>query len=119
MMSTRFRPVALVSLLVTSVASCASDGPSNAPAPECTGGKSEYNVPVLHPTATETPDLAMHYFVDHYTSKARQGQDTKDTPEGVLYPRGGALGGSTAINAMITVAPQNSDWNYIAQLTGD
>jgi choline dehydrogenase len=180
MMSTRFRPVALVSLLVTSVASCESDGPSKDPTTDCTdgkcdgtghsveqdpfkdvgdiatreweyivigsgagggplaanlarqghsvllleagaetGGKTEYNVPVLHPTATETPDLAMHYFVDHYSSKARQGQDTKDTPEGVLYPRGGALGGSTAINAMITVAPQNSDWNHIAQLTGD
>ncbi len=84
-----------------------------------TGGKTEYNVPVLHPTATETPDLAWHYFVDHYTSKDRQAQDTKDTPEGVLYPRGGALGGSTAVNAMITVAPKNSDWDQIAQLTGD
>jgi len=84
-----------------------------------TGGKTEYNVPVLHPTATETPDLAWHYYVDHYGSKARQAGDTKDTPEGVLYPRGGALGGSTAVNAMITVAPKNSDWDQIAQLTGD
>jgi len=84
-----------------------------------TGGKTEYNVPVLHPSATETPDLAWHYFVDHYGSKARQGQDSKDTPEGVLYPRGGALGGSTAVNAMITVAPKNSDWDQIAALTGD
>jgi choline dehydrogenase len=83
------------------------------------GGKTEYAVPVLHPTATETPDLAWHYFVDHYGSKARQAQDTKDTPEGILYPRGGALGGSTAVNAMITVAPKNSDWDQIATLTGD
>src|SRR5262245_21456723 len=30
-----------------------------------TGGKTEYNVPVLHPQSTETPDLAWHYFVDH------------------------------------------------------
>jgi choline dehydrogenase len=84
-----------------------------------TGGKTEYNVPVLHPTATETPDLAWHYFVDHYASKDRQAQDTKDTPKGILYPRGGALGGSTAVNAMITVAPKNSDWDQIATLTGD
>jgi choline dehydrogenase len=83
------------------------------------GGKTEYTVPVLHPTATETPDLAWHYYVDHYASKDRQGQDTKDTPEGILYPRGGALGGSTAVNAMITVAPKNSDWDQIASLTGD
>src|SRR5262252_7640375 len=38
-----------------------------------TGGKTEYSVPVLHPTATETPDLAWHYFVNHYGSKDRQG----------------------------------------------
>ncbi len=84
-----------------------------------TGGKTESVVPVLHPTATETPDLAWWYFVDHYTSKARQAKDSKDTPEGVLYPRGGALGGSTAVNAMITVLPPNRDWDDIAALTGD
>ena len=82
-----------------------------------TGGKTEYQVPVLHPTATETPDLAFWYFVDHYTGGARG--DSKATPEGILYPRGGTLGGSTAVNAMITVAPKNSDWNQIATLTGD
>ncbi len=82
-----------------------------------TGGKTEYQVPVLHPTATETPDLAFWYFVDHYTGSNRG--DSKATPEGILYPRGGALGGSTAVNAMITVAPNNSDWNKIATLTGD
>jgi choline dehydrogenase-like flavoprotein len=84
-----------------------------------TGGKTEYMVPVLHPTATETPDLAWWYFVNHYSDPARAQQDTKITPEGILYPRGGALGGSTAVNAMITVAPKNSDWDGIAQLTGD
>ena len=38
---------------------------------------------------------------------------------GVWYPRAGTLGGCTAHNAMITVLPQDSDWNYIAQITGD
>jgi len=84
-----------------------------------TGGKTEYSVPVLHPTATETPDLAWWYFVDHYSDPNRAQQDTKITPEGILYPRGGHLGGSTAVNAMITVAPKNSDWDGIASLTGD
>src|SRR5262245_27748417 len=84
-----------------------------------TGGKTEYNVPVLHPTATETPDLAWHYFADHYPTKDRPQPDSTYTPEGILYPRGGALGGSTAVNAMITVAPKNSDWDQIAALTGD
>jgi choline dehydrogenase len=36
-----------------------------------------------------------------------------------LYPRGGALGGSTAVNAMITVLPPNRDWDDIATLTQD
>jgi len=84
-----------------------------------TGGKTEYQVPVLHPTATETPDLAWWYFVQHYADPARAAQDTKYTDDGILYPRGGALGGSTAINAMITVAPPNSDWDAIAADTGD
>ena len=84
-----------------------------------TGGKTEYQVPVLHPTATETPDLAWWYFVEHYGDRARAAKDSKYTPEGVLYPRGGHLGGSTAVNAMITVAPKNSDWDHIATLTGD
>ena len=38
---------------------------------------------------------------------------------GVLYPRASALGGCTAHNAMIFMAPHNSDWNAIAELTGD
>jgi choline dehydrogenase len=84
-----------------------------------TGGKTEYQVPVLHPTATETPDLAWWYFVKHYNDQRRSEEDSKWTDEGILYPRGGALGGSTAVNAMITVAPQNSDWDGIATLTGD
>ncbi len=84
-----------------------------------TGGKTESQVPAFHPTATETPDLAWWYFVDHYSDKKRAQQDTKITPDGILYPRGGTLGGSTAVNALITVAPKNSDWDGIASLTGD
>lgn len=84
-----------------------------------TGGKTESMVPAVHPTATETPDLAWWYFVDHYASRDRQQQDSKITPDGILYPRGGTLGGSTAVNALITVAPKNSDWDGIADLTGD
>jgi choline dehydrogenase len=84
-----------------------------------TGGKTEQKVPAFHPTATETPDLAWWYFVDHYRDASRQQQDSKITDEGILYPRGGTLGGSTSVNAMITVAPKNSDWDGIASLTGD
>ena len=84
-----------------------------------TGGKTEYQLPAIHPIATEEPGLAWHYFVDHYSDQTRAAQDSKYTAEGILYPRGGALGGSTAVNAMITVLPPNRDWNDIADLTGD
>lgn len=39
--------------------------------------------------------------------------------KGVLYPRGSTLGGSTAISALVTVYPHNSDWDDLAELTGD
>ena len=39
--------------------------------------------------------------------------------DGVLYPRAGTLGGCTAHNAMILVCPHDSDWNQLADLTGD
>ncbi|KAI7775742.1 hypothetical protein LA080_006423 [Diaporthe eres] len=38
---------------------------------------------------------------------------------GVYYPRGATVGGSSMINAMVTYLPPDSDWNYIANLTGD
>jgi choline dehydrogenase len=39
--------------------------------------------------------------------------------DGILYPRAGTLGGCTAHNAMILIYPHNSDWDHIAQITGD
>ena len=37
----------------------------------------------------------------------------------MLYPRAATLGGCTAHNAMIYMPPHDSDWNHIAELTGD
>ncbi|MGE0872071.1 MAG: GMC family oxidoreductase [Kofleriaceae bacterium] len=84
-----------------------------------TGGKTESVVPGFHAYAAEDPDLAWWFFVEHYSTPARQATDPKRTPEGILYPRGGGLGGSTAVNALISVAPKNSDWDFIANATGD
>jgi choline dehydrogenase len=86
-------------------------------------GRFMYEVPIFHGLSTEYPACAWDYFVRHYTSDAQQAKDSKavkiDGADRIWYPRAGTLGGCTAHNAMITVVPQDDDWNYIAQLTGD
>ncbi|KAK4223243.1 putative GMC oxidoreductase [Podospora fimiseda] len=41
------------------------------------------------------------------------------TPVGVYYPRGATLGGSSIINAGVTVLPSKETWDSIGRLTGD
>jgi choline dehydrogenase-like flavoprotein len=84
-------------------------------------GRYMYEVPIFHGLSTEYKDCAWNYFVRHYSNDAQQRLDSKfvAAEDGVWYPRAGTLGGCTAHNAMITVLPQDSDWNYIAQITGD
>jgi choline dehydrogenase len=87
------------------------------------GGETEnahYSVPAFHPLSTEDQDLQWNYFIRHYANDTRQNNDTKRDKNGnIWYPRAGTLGGCTAHNAMITVYPHESDWDRIAQLTGD
>ncbi|MFN3197688.1 MAG: GMC family oxidoreductase [Bradymonadia bacterium] len=84
------------------------------------GGKLQYQIPAWQGVATEDPDLSLAYFVEHYADPDQAARDTKRVDgKGVLYPRGGTLGGSTAVNAMITVYPHDSDWQYISELMGD
>ena len=80
-----------------------------------------YDVPAFHPFATEDAAMRWDFFVRHYTDNQVQELDPKYSAEyeGVLYPRAGTLGGCTAHNAMILVCPSNSDWDQIADLTGD
>jgi choline dehydrogenase len=80
-----------------------------------------YDVPAFHPFATENPAMRWDFFVRHYADTVRQARDPKFVREqnGVWYPRAGTLGGCTAHNAMILVYPSNSDWDQIADLTGD
>lgn len=86
-------------------------------------GRMMYEVPIFHGLSTEYPGCAWSYFVRHYTDDAQQARDSKvvrrDGRDWIWYPRAGTLGGCTAHNAMITVVPQDDDWNYIAALTGD
>ncbi|MGA7893324.1 MAG: GMC family oxidoreductase [Candidatus Sulfotelmatobacter sp.] len=86
----------------------------------------DYDVPAFNAFASENEAMKWDFFVRHYTDNDQQQRDPKYFPEfqgkpvdGVLYPRAGTLGGCTAHNAMILIAPNNSDWDYIAELTGD
>lgn len=86
-------------------------------------GQLMYQTPIFHGLSTEYPACAWNYFVRHYTDDAQQAKDSKvvkiDGQDRIWYPRAGSLGGCTAHNAMITVVPQDRDWNGIAELTGD
>lgn len=86
----------------------------------------DYDVPAFHPYASENEAMKWDFFVRHYGDDERQRRDDKyraewqgEPVDGVLYPRSGTLGGCTAHNAMICVYPSNSDWDAIAELTGD
>jgi choline dehydrogenase-like flavoprotein len=86
----------------------------------------DYDVPAFHPLASENEAIGWHFFVRHYADDQQQRDDPayRETwnghnVDGVLYPRASCLGGCTAHNAMIFVAPDDADWNAIATLTQD
>ncbi|KAM3088537.1 hypothetical protein ACMFMG_000174 [Clarireedia jacksonii] len=95
-------------------------------------------VPALHVLASEYEPIKWDFFVKHYANETRQARDSKmtyqtvegdyyvgldppagATPLGILYPRTGTLGGYAEHNALITIYPQASDWEYIQSITGD
>jgi choline dehydrogenase-like flavoprotein len=69
----------------------------------------DYDVPAFHAFASENDAMRWDFFV-------RRRPEPAPTE---YYPRAGTLGGCTAHNAMIFVAPQRADWESIADLTGD
>jgi choline dehydrogenase-like flavoprotein len=86
----------------------------------------DYDVPGFHPLSVENDAMKWDFWVRHYADTTRQSADPKyrerwngQPVDGVLYPRGGTLGGCTAHNAMILVYPDDSDWNDLADRTGD
>jgi choline dehydrogenase-like flavoprotein len=90
------------------------------------GLPNDYDVPVFHGYASENKAIAWNFFVRHYASDDRQRKDPNYIESidgrpvrGVLYPRSSNLGGCTAHNAMIMIYPHNTDWDEIAELTGD
>ena len=78
-------------------------------------------VPALHAKASEAPGASAAFFVQHHSDPVLNARDSKYVPEqgGVFYPRGWTEGGSPAVNAMINVLPHPSDFDGIAELTGD
>ena len=92
-------------------------------------GRWMYEVPIFHGASTEYNECAWDFYVRHYSEDAQQARDSKVVPEKTpasyrqkaryLVSARRTLGGCTSHNAMITVMPQDSDWNSIAQLTGD
>lgn len=102
------------------------------------GQNANYSVPAYSALASEDAALSWNFFVRHYADEKRQARDYKtsyETPDGglytglnppagskmkgTLYPRTQTLGGCTAHNALVTIYPHRSDFDYIAQLTGD
>ena len=81
----------------------------------------DYDVPAFHAFASENSAMRWDYFVRHYRDEHAQRSLANLVPRegGIYYPRAGTLGGCTAHNAMILVAPGNSDWDQLADLTGD
>jgi choline dehydrogenase len=88
----------------------------------------DYQVPAFHALSTEHNDLAWKFYVQHYEDQERQRADRRNyvdhevdgaPRQGIFYPRAGTLGGCTAHHAMICIYPHNSDWDHIAELTGD
>jgi choline dehydrogenase len=85
-----------------------------------------YDVPAFHAFASENEAISWHFFVRHSSNDELQKLDPNyresydgKTVDGVLYPRAGTLGGCTAHNAMIFVAPSDEDWQELVAITKD
>ncbi|AGL19305.1 GMC family oxidoreductase [Actinoplanes sp. N902-109] len=79
-----------------------------------------YRVPAFHANATEDPAYAQDTFVAHYSDTTQAQRDSKFVSgKGILYPRASTVGGCTAHHALITIYPDNADWDDIARATGD
>jgi choline dehydrogenase len=102
------------------------------------GANIDEQVPVFHGKSTEDEAMRWDYWFQHDSDTARAEKDSKfvyttpsrqeyygtsppsgSTPKGILYPRAGTLGGCVDHNALITIHPIASDWDYIHGITGD
>jgi choline dehydrogenase len=79
------------------------------------------SVPYFTVFASEDPRIKWDYFVRHYADQAQQQRDFKyvASEDGIWYPRVGNLGGCTIHTFLFATYPSDSDWDHIAQVTGD
>jgi choline dehydrogenase len=94
--------------------------------PEAAEAQDIGDVPFLTASTTEDPRLQWNYFVRHYANEEQQSRDPKYVDDskyvgekGVWYPRVGALGGCARHSFLNDIYPSNSDWDRIADLTGN
>lgn len=66
------------------------------------------------------PELGWAYWVNSRRNVEDRAKQHFYVPDkGLYYPRGTSIGGSTIVNSMIAMYPDNQDWDDIAELTGD
>lgn len=84
------------------------------------GTNYNHTVPGFQAAVTQDPHIAWDIYCNHYQDQDRARRDPKYVEgKGILYPRAGTLGGCTSHNALIWITPHASDWDNIAQITGD
>ena len=95
-------------------------------------------IPTFFAAFEEDASQRWDFFVKHFADPEQAARDPKmtwETPDGsifigtdppagskqlgIYYPRSGTLGGCAEHNALVGVLPPASDWDYIADLTGD
>jgi choline dehydrogenase len=93
-------------VLLIEAGDAAADGPA-------------YQVPAFHARASDDAAMQWNYFVRHWSKPPAPDSKYDAAGGGIWYPRAGTLGGCTAHHALITICPDDADWDGIAAATGD
>jgi len=80
---------------------------------------SKYNKRDTESNAVQTAGNAAESPPQPPDKKFLDGTGIRGGLRGIFYPRSSGLGGCTSHHAMIVVAPNEKDWDHIAELTGD
>lgn len=85
-----------------------------------TGNAIFRDVPLFFPKATDDPEVAWEFWIQHYDGgRETHGDSWIEEKGGVLYPRSSTIGGCAVHNASILMYPAHGDWDEIMELTGD